>query len=284
MSRPISRKGEMRKDIDQVPITIFDTETTGLDPSSGDKIVEIAAVRVVGQEVLGRFHSFVNPRREISPGAFAVNKITADLVKDAPGIEDVLPGFLAFSEGSCLCSYNVPFDMGFLRKEISFCGAGSFDEYRFIDALIMARRVFPSLERHALWFVAGFLGIEQRQEHRADSDVDITWLVFQRLKAALKEKGITDLDSYVSLFGSGGKHAEDLFSGKIAKIQEAIDTGMRLNIKYISSADALVSRREVSPKEIRYDKKSVYMIGYCHLKNENRMFRIDSILEMEPTG
>jgi len=271
----------MSKDIEEIEITIFDTETTGLDPAAGDRIVEIAAMRVLGDKVLGEYHSLVNPHREISPGAFAVNKITPEMLMGAPSIEKILPEFIDFSKNSCLCSYNVPFDLGFLRKEFPAAGAGFLQGVLFFDVLIMARRVFPFLERHALWFVAQSLGIQQQQEHRAGSDVDMTWRVFQKIKKVLRDKGVADFDHYMSLFGIQGPFLEDIMSKKTSMIQEAIDTGMRLRIKYISSSEAQVSSREVLPKEIRRDKRYIYMIGLCFLKNEDRMFRLDGILDME---
>jgi DNA polymerase-3 subunit alpha (Gram-positive type) len=202
------------------------------------------------------------------------------MLSDAPAPETVLPGFLDFVKGSCLCSYNLPFDLGFLKNEIALCNSGSIDGIPLMDVLAMARRLLPDLERHALWFVAEALGIEQRQEHRAMADVDMTWQVFQKLKASLRGKGISDYGHCLGLFGLNQQILDDLTSLKLAKIQEAIDTSLRLKIKYMSCSDGLVSERLVLPKEIRRDKRHAYVIGHCFLKNEERMFRVDSILDI----
>ena len=100
---------------DQV-FTIFDTETTGLSPQGGDKIIEIAAVQMRGGEILtGKtFESFVNPKRTIPFESTQVNKITDSMVADAPHIETVLPEFLDFVGESILVAHNAEFDMGFL--------------------------------------------------------------------------------------------------------------------------------------------------------------------------
>jgi DNA polymerase III epsilon subunit family exonuclease len=270
----------MNRDIEEIEFTIFDTETTGLDPRCGDRIVEIAAIRVKGSSICGKFESLVNPGRPVSPGAFAVNKISSDMLARAPAPDAVLPGFIDFIKGSCLCSYNLPFDLGFLMNEIALGNAGSIDGVPLMDVLAMARRLLPDLERHALWFVAGSLGIEQRQEHRAMSDVDMTWQVFQKLKASLRSKGISDYGQCLGLFGLNQQILDDLTSRKLAKIQEAIDTSLRLKIKYMSCSDGQVSERLVLPKEIRRDKRHAYVIGHCFLKNEERMFRVDSILDI----
>jgi len=110
----------MNKHIDEVEFTIFDTETTGLDPASGDRIVEIAAVRFKGSERIAAFESLVNPERQISPAAFAVNHISQEMVEGAPHFKEIAPKFLEFSEGSCLCSYNAGFDLAFLTNELKF--------------------------------------------------------------------------------------------------------------------------------------------------------------------
>jgi DNA polymerase III epsilon subunit family exonuclease len=274
----------MNRDIEEVEFTIFDTETTGLDPRCGDRIVEIAAIRVQGSRICAKFESLINPGRPVSPGAYAVNRISSDMLISAPAPEEVLPGFLDFIKGSCLCSYNLPFDLGFLNNEIAICNAGSLDGVPLIDVLSMARRLLPDLERHALWFVAGALGIEQRQEHRALSDVDMTWQVFQKLKASLRGKGISDYGHCLGLFGLNQQILDDLTGLKLAKIQEAIETSLRLKIKYMSCSDGIISERTVLPKEIRRDKRYAYMIGYCFLKNEERMFRVDSILDINIEG
>jgi len=117
----------MHRNIEEVELTIFDTETTGLDAGNGDRIVEIAALRVRGEHISDRFETLVNPERPISPGAFAVNNISEEMVHNAPLIRDVLPCFLDFIKGTCLCSYNLPFDLGFLKSEMTAVGIGSLE-------------------------------------------------------------------------------------------------------------------------------------------------------------
>lgn len=271
----------MHKDIEGVEFTIFDTETTGLDPRCGDRIVEIAAIRVQGSRILGQFESLVNPGRPVSPGAYAVNRISDEMLARAPSAAAVLPGFMDFIKDSCLCSYNLPFDLGFLKNEIAISGTLPLGDIPLIDVLAMSRRLLPELDRHALGFVAGSLGIAQRQEHRALSDVDMTWQVFQKMKGLLRAKGIADFDQYLGLFGLDQRALQDLTSQKLAKIQGAIDAAARLTIRYMSCSDGAVSERQVLPKEIKRDARYSYMVGYCFLKNEDRMFRVDSILDME---
>jgi DNA polymerase III epsilon subunit len=271
----------MNKHIDEVEFTIFDTETTGLDPALGDRIVEIAAVRLKGKERLGEFQTLVNPERQISAGAFQVNRITPEMLKDAPDIKEVMPGFLDFIRGSCLCSYNAGFDIEFINNELLICGQGSLGDIIVADVLKMARRLLPGLDRYALWFVSEKLGFKMRQEHRAMADVALTIDVFFKLKEIMATKGIDDFHNFSGLFGLNSRALDDLNNQKLAQIQRAIDLKLKLKIKYLAGSSAEVSEREVIPKEVRREYNHYYLVGYCCLKKEERSFRTDGILHLE---
>ncbi|MDD5097709.1 MAG: 3'-5' exonuclease [Candidatus Omnitrophica bacterium] len=191
----------MPKPIDEIEFTIFDTETTGLKPETGDRIVELAGLRVRGDEKIATFDTFINSGKEISAGAFAVNKITPQMLQDAPTAQEVLPGFLKFISGSCLCSYNAEFDLGFLNNELKLISLPKIDLVVF-DLLPMARKLMPNETRYPLWLVAQRLGITLAQEHRAAADVELTWAVFRKFKAICREKGIIDFTNFSNLFAN----------------------------------------------------------------------------------
>ncbi|MHB8155301.1 MAG: 3'-5' exonuclease [Candidatus Omnitrophota bacterium] len=190
----------MDENIEAIEFTIFDTETTGLNPAAGDRIVELAGLRVKGEQRLAQFDALVNPGREISPGAFAVNKITPGMLQSAPNIETVMPKFLKFIQGSCLCSYNAEFDLSFLNNELKLLGYPVITNFVVFDVLTMAKRLLPGLARYALWFVAQELGIKLTQKHRAFADVEMTWEVFNKLKIICQQKGITNFTDFSNLF------------------------------------------------------------------------------------
>lgn len=267
--------------LEEVEFTIFDTETTGLEPESGDRIVEIAAIRFKGGERLDTFQSLVNPGRPISQEAFDINQITPEMLKDAPPMQAVIPEFLEFIQDSCLCSYNAGFDLGFLNHELKLAKQPLLKNVLIIDILKMARRLLPGLERYGLIYVADKLGIKKEQAHRALSDVELTLDVFNRLVRILTTKEIFDFDNFLSLFAFNTGFLEDINNQKVARIQQALDLGVKLKIRYLSCASAEVSIREVLPKEVRQDKGRSYLVGYCYLRNEERSFRIDSILHLE---
>lgn len=271
----------MHKNIDEVEFTIFDTETTGLEPEAGDRIIEIAAIRLKAEREIAVFNSLVNPGRPVSEAAFAVNGITQEMLKGASSIEKVLPAFMDFIKDSCLCSYNAPFDLGFLNKELKICGRPALDDMEVVDMLKMARRLLPGRERYALMSVAGSLGVQSRQEHRALSDVKMTLEVFHKFKKILADKGISNYRVFFHLFGINSRALDNLNNQKIAQIQEAIDLGVRLKIRYLSVSGAQVTEREVVPKEIKQENRHIYLVGHCCLRDEERNFRIDGILHLE---
>jgi DNA polymerase III epsilon subunit family exonuclease len=271
----------MNRDIAEVECTVFDTETTGLDPGSGDRIIELAAIRLKGSKRIDTFQTLVNPLRPVSAGAFAVNKISQEMLQDAPTMDKVMPHFMDFIRGSCLCSYNAGFDLEFLNQELKLMGKEPLEDVVVIDVLKMAKRLLPGLERYALWFVAEKLDIKIKQEHRALSDVDLTIGVFDRFKEIASQKGIFDFTNFMHLFSISPKILENLDALKIAEIQEAIDLRMKLKIRYLSSSGAEVTEREVLPKQVKQEKSQSYLVGFCCLRNEERTFRIDGILHLE---
>ncbi len=190
----------MPEHIDEIEFTIFDTETTGLKPLEGDRIVEIAGLRIKGEQSLAVFDELINPGREISAGAFAVNKITPLMLKDAPNIATVIPKFLEFIQDSCLCCYNAEFDLGFLNNELKLLGCSAINNFVIIDVLIMAKILLPGLARYPLWFVAKELGVLTTQKHRASADVEMTREVFSKLKIICQQKGIINFTDFSNLF------------------------------------------------------------------------------------
>lgn len=178
----------MLNGIEEVEFTIFDTETTGLDFMAGDRIVELAAVRFKGKKDISYFDSLINPGRFVSIEAYNVNKISVEMVLSAPYPKEIIPKFMDFIRGSCLCSYNASFDLGFLNNELRILGLGEVKGIPIVDILKLARSTIPGLGSYALWSVAKNLGVSGDQKHRALSDVLITQKVFHALKEVLTKK------------------------------------------------------------------------------------------------
>ena len=108
---------------------ILDTETTGLEPSQGHRIIEIGAVEMLNRRLTGnRFHQYLNPEREIDAGAIEVHGITNARLVDKPKFADIAADFLAFVQGAELVIHNAPFDLGFLNAEFERLGKSSSEK------------------------------------------------------------------------------------------------------------------------------------------------------------
>lgn len=158
------------------PLTVFDVETTGLDPQKGHRIVEIAGVRIENGVIQAEtaFTSYVNPERDIPWEAKQVNHIDDATVQSAPTIMEVLPRFLDFAQGSLLVAHNAEFDMGFLRTEKEFCW-GYVELPECLCTMRLSQSLFPSAFRHNLDSLAERLQLTLPQDrHRALPDVLLT--------------------------------------------------------------------------------------------------------------
>ena len=121
----------------------LDTETTGLDPKQGHRIIELAAIELDGRKVsLRRFHRYLNPEREIDAGAVAVHGLTYERLQDEPKFSDIVAGFLEFIAGAELIIHNAPFDIGFLNHELELSGLPPLQN-TVTDTLKLAREMHP---------------------------------------------------------------------------------------------------------------------------------------------
>jgi len=126
---------------------VLDTETTGLEPSQGHKIIEIGCVEMVNRRLTGNnYHQYLQPDREIDEGAQAVHGISNEFLNDKPRFIDIVKDFIEYLDGAELIIHNAPFDVGFINHELKNCGAeyGSVKDYcSVIDTLVMARKMRP---------------------------------------------------------------------------------------------------------------------------------------------
>lgn len=126
---------------------VLDTETTGLEPSQGHRIIEIGCVEMINRRLTGNnYHQFLQPDREIDEGAQAVHGISNEFLADKPRFVDVAKDFIEYIDGAELIIHNAPFDVGFINHEFSLAGGeyGKLETYCSVtDTLAMARKMRP---------------------------------------------------------------------------------------------------------------------------------------------
>lgn len=158
---------------------VLDTETTGLEPSQGHRIIEIGCVELINRKLTGRhYHQYIQPQREVDAGAMAVHGITNEFLLDKPVFAQVAAEFLEFVRGAQLVIHNAPFDVGFINHEFQLLGSAQFqplDSYcEVIDTLVMARQKRPG-QKNNLDALCKHYGVDnsQRDLHGALLDAEI---------------------------------------------------------------------------------------------------------------
>ena len=181
---------------------VFDVETTGLSAQDGDRIVEIAAMKIKDQQITDRFYSLINPRRFLPAQAMMINQITEEMVADAPINEEVLPKLIDFIGGACVVGHNVRFDLGFLCYELSLMGRRLHEDTPAIDTLKMAKELLPYLSSYKLSYLARSLGVTVTETHRAMADVQMTFEVFRKLTEVAARQDIHDVGVFSNQIGA----------------------------------------------------------------------------------
>jgi len=157
---------------------VLDTETTGLEPSEGHRIIEIGCYELSSRRPTGRtFHHYLHPGREVDEGALEIHGISNELLADKPPFEAVAPAFVEFIRGAELIIHNAPFDIGFLNYELSRLDGdwGRVEDYAGVtDSLVMAREMHPG-QRNGLDALCKRYAIDntERELHGALLDAEI---------------------------------------------------------------------------------------------------------------
>jgi DNA polymerase-3 subunit epsilon len=155
------------------PIVMLDFETTGLSPAMGDRITEVAALRIVDGRVTERYVSLINCNARIPSFITSLTGITQQMVDDAPPVRQVLPQLLEFIGCDTLSAHNASFDEKFLKAEAERLGMQTAHQ-ALVCSLKLSRRLFPGMPSYKLGALSGQLGIRFRSAaHRAESDAEV---------------------------------------------------------------------------------------------------------------
>jgi DNA polymerase-3 subunit epsilon len=177
----------------QLAFTVFDTETTGLEPSAGDEIIQIGAVRIVNRRLLRHeaYEQLIDPQRSLPPASVKIHGITPEMLAGQPPIAQVLPVFRAFVADTVLVAHNAAFDMRFL--ELKEAPTGIRFDRPVLDTFLLSAVLFPNQETHRLEAIAERLGVSVMGRHTAVGDAIVTAEVFLKMLPLLAEKGIRTL-------------------------------------------------------------------------------------------
>lgn len=175
---------------------VLDTETTGLDPDDGHKIIEIGCIEIIDRKVTDNtFHKYLNPKREIDVEASKVHGLTASNLSDKPVFEDIYSEFLTYISDSPLIIHNAPFDIGFLKKEFSYIqSANSFFTNEIIDSLKLARKISPG-KKNTLDALCERYSVDNSDRNLHGALLDARLLAFVYLKLTIGQNDFAELTS-----------------------------------------------------------------------------------------
>ncbi len=184
------RSIDLDRKLCELTYTVFDTETTGLEPSKGDEIIQIGAARIVNNRLLRQevFDQIIDPECPLKPESIPIHGITEDMVRGKPNIDAVLPAFHQFCEDTVLIAHNAAFDMRFLQLKEERTGVRFTQPV--LDTLLLSAVVHPNQESHKLDVILERLGIHIDTRHNALEDSLATGEVFLKLVPLLADMGI----------------------------------------------------------------------------------------------
>ncbi len=259
--------------LERLTFTVVDVETTGLEPAWGHRLCEIAIVLQRGDCELEVFTQRVNPERAIDPSAQAVHRISYEELQDAPRFTEIAPVVRAYLERAIVIGDNILFDVGFLAAEWRRLRWPPPDLV-LIDTLTLARR-WLGLTSNRLTSVAEAFGISINAAHSALGDARITARVLHVLLHTLNDYGVVTLGDLIDAQGGPITWPHSRWDRLPDPLQEALACRRGIWLRYMSEA-GIITERWVEP----LDANGEYLIAYCHLRQAQRLFRLDRILAM----
>ncbi|MEP6894665.1 MAG: exonuclease domain-containing protein [Chloroflexota bacterium] len=262
-------------DISNARFAFLDLETTGLSPWFGDRICEVGIVISEGKRIKEQYQSLVNPEHPISPGAASTNGLTDEDLISAPLFTDIADEVAGWLKGTVVVCHNAQFDIQLLDSEFKRLGR-EIQIPNLIDTLNLARQFFD-LPSYSLLSIAEAFHVPMETAHRALNDALTARSIFFNMMEGLKEFN-KPLDEYIGIYNSPVWPNEGIQLP--TELGEAIYSQKRLFIRYIDG-EGEETQRWITPKQVMGLSDYVYLQAHCHLRNAERNFRLDRIVEVQ---
>ena len=210
---------------------VLDTETTGLDPDDGHKIIEIGCIEILNRSVTNNtFHKYINPNREIDIEASKIHGLTYNKLKDKPLFEEIYQEFSDYISDSPIIIHNAPFDIGFLKKEyLDLSKTVNFFDNEIIDSLKMARKISPG-KKNTLDALCERYAIDNSDRTLHGALLDAKLLAFVYLKMTIGQNNFSNLTT-----PSVSKISDHVVEVDNFKIIEPTNEERNLNLNYFDN-------------------------------------------------
>ncbi len=276
----------------EAPVVVLDTETTGLNPNTGDRVVEIGAIRYGPGpsgpwQNQGEFNQLIQPGRRMDPGASRVNRIFDEDLAGKPLFTEVAADLLAFVEGAIIVAHNARFDADFLGMELYIHNlnkpaqkSGELNN-PWLCTLQLARRHFY-FGRNNLSHIARAMGVRIGRAHRALNDVIMTAELLKRMSRELAEMRLISVGDLLHAQGGAIYVPKPEIASLPPLLAEALSKRRPLRISYNGPYGH--SERVIDPHYSTSAGGHVYLIAHCRQSHDQRTFRLDRILSAEMVG
>lgn len=262
-------------DLSNCHFAFLDLETTGLSPWFGDRICEVGIVLTEGRRIKATWQHLVNPECSLSLSAASANRLTDADLRDAPIFASIASDLASRLRDRVVVCHNAQFDLQFLDSEFRRLGS-EIQLPNLVDTLFIAREHFD-FASYSLLNIAAEFNIQDSQEHRNSlADALTNKAVFFGMMDALKPTGKA-LDDFIGIYNSPAWPGDGIQLP--TELGEAIYSGKRIEIAYVDK-DGEKSRRWITPMQVIGLQDYIYLRAYCHLREDERTFRLDRIVEI----
>lgn len=261
--------------VEALSLTFVDVETTGLDVAQGDRVCEVALLQVRDMQETARFTSLVYPGRPMPARATAVNGITDAMLAAAPSFSALIPIIRAMLHETVLVAHNAQFDVRFLQYEFARAQQ-TFVQLMVVDTLALAQAWYH-FSHNSLEAIASELRLSNAIRHRAMADVLTTWEIWQCFIAERQTSGPLTL---AHMMHPNDSRSMAELEALTTTLYEALAAQWPLRLRY-KAGNAKETERVVLPLELQYAYGHSYLRAYCHMRQDERHFRLDRILALE---